>query len=318
MDSVSRQVSAVRLEFKMAVGAGAQSFTMGIVLTSPAVEEVRLTVRLTVTGGLATHSLMNDLSQDAWFYAQNGEKGGPIDFSTLQGMAKEGKLHPRQDLIWAKGMDRWKPAGEIQGLFERQHPVGAPVAAETAVVVSGNPAVDPYESSGRDGYGQSAAKVVMPGARRRSYLFFLLVFPVLWFALVWVAGTFLSEKVDQETLAMIASGLFVLPGLVALGFSIMRLVNLGMSGWWFLGNFVPFLNLWVGYRCFACPAGYAIHKKMDGVGVFLAIIYWLLMLAGIAAFGAVVAVIFFDLGSPELREQIVGAIREGANLPAER
>lgn len=257
---------------------------------------------------------MNDLSQDAWFFAQAGTKGGPIGFSELQCMAREGKLHPRQDLVWAKGMDRWQPAGEIQGLFERAPQVAgseSSVEKKATSASSANVTASPYVSPQKVGsYGQTGTAVAMPGARRRSYLFFLIVFPVLWAALVAGGSTFVNQKVEQELMALIASGLLVLPVFVTLVISVMRLINLGMSGWWFLGNLVPFLNLWVGYRCFACPAGYANHKKMDGVGIFLAILYWLMILAGVVAFAAIVAVILGELGSPELREQIVDAIKE--------
>jgi hypothetical protein len=49
-----------------------------------------------------------------------------------------------------------------------------------------------------------------------------------------------------------------------------RLVNLGMSRVWLLEILAPVLNLWVSYRCFACPPGYAYHKKLDGTGIALA------------------------------------------------
>jgi uncharacterized membrane protein YhaH (DUF805 family) len=287
--------------------------------------EIRPTVRLTGAGALATQAFMNDLSQDAWFYAHNGEKGGPVGFSDLQGMAKEGKLHPRLDLIWAKGMDRWQPAGEIQGLFERQPPVVAPVAAEQKVVPQktatavppAKAAAEPYVAPEEDFNDPASGEVAMPGARRRSYLFFLIVFPVLWLALTVAVATSMNGKVGQETLALVVSGMLVLPGLVGLVISILRLVNVGMSGWWLLGNLVPVLNLWVGYRCFACPSGYAIHKKMDAAGIILAILYWLMMLAGIVALVSLVAIIFGHMGPPELREQIVDTIRESLNMPAE-
>lgn len=272
---------------------------------------------------------MNDLSQDAWFYTQSGEKGGPVGFFDLQRMAKEGKLHPRLDLIWAKGMDRWQPAGEIQGLFDRQPPAVVPVVAAGERVVQEKPAtvvplaktaVNTSSASPEEPYEAAGVVRRMPGARRRVYLFFLIVFPALFAAVlaaaVTAAGISTSQKIGQETLAMIISGLLVLPVLVALVFSFMRLVNLGMSGWWFLGNFVPLLNLWIGYRCFACPAGYAIHKKMDRMGIFLAILYWLMILAGIAAVAALVGIVFGHMGPPELREQIVDAIRERLNMPA--
>jgi hypothetical protein len=82
-----------------------------------------------------------------------------------------------------------------------------------------------------------------------------------------------------------------------------------MSRWWFLGNFVPLLNFWVGYRTFACPAGYAYHKKLDGAGIFLAIVYWLMILLVIVSIAVAVAILLGAIGDPELRQQIESAIR---------
>lgn len=86
-----------------------------------------------------------------------------------------------------------------------------------------------------------------------------------------------------------------LPLVVVVYFVVKRLANLGMSRWWCLAAFVPILNVWAGFRCFACPAGYAHHKKMDGPGIALAILYWLMILA-IALILASLAAVFFGVG----------------------
>ena len=56
-----------------------------------------------------------------------------------------------------------------------------------------------------------------------------------------------------------------------------------------LAFLAPFLNLWLGYRCLACPSGYAPHKKMDGPGIVLACLYWLSVLAGVSILVFVIA-----------------------------
>ncbi len=304
--------------------AGWQSFNTLPDLTSPAVGEIPSDGAFDRGLSIGYSHRMNDLSQDAWFYAQNGAKGGPVGFSALQQMAKEGKLNPRQDLVWSKGMESWLPAGDIQGLFERRAVVEAPAVAEVvapavpSMPVTPTLAEDPYVSPEEvEAYESGELAPAMPGARRRSYLFFLLIFPVLWAALLAGAATFLGSQMPQETLALILSGLLVVPALLVLVFSLMRLVNLGMSRWWFLGNLVPLLNLWVGYRCFACPAGYANHKKMDGPGILLAILYWLVISVGIAAFVALVAVVLGLVGSPEQREDLIDSIKERIEMPAQ-
>jgi hypothetical protein len=82
-----------------------------------------------------------------------------------------------------------------------------------------------------------------------------------------------------------------------------------MSRWWYLGNLVPILNLWVSYRMYVCPAGYAYHKKLDGAGVVLAILYWLMILLAVLMLASILAVMFGALGSPELRQQVEEALR---------
>jgi uncharacterized membrane protein YhaH (DUF805 family) len=77
---------------------------------------------------------------------------------------------------------------------------------------------------------------------------------------------------------LVIAGALLISALLSLIYFLRRLTNLSMSWWWFFGAFVPFLNLWIGYRCFACPAEYAEHQKLDGIGIFLAIIYWLFLL----------------------------------------
>jgi hypothetical protein len=108
------------------------------------------------------------------------------------------------------------------------------------------------------------------------------------------------------------------PILVGIYYGLLRLVNLGMSRWWYLANFVPILNLWIGYRCFVCPAGYAYHKKLDGIGVALAIFYWLLVALTILAVVAIVALLLGAVGNPALQEQVQDFIRAAQEQAATR
>jgi len=91
---------------------------------------------------------------------------------------------------------------------------------------------------------------------------------------------------------------------------VQRLANAGMSRWWYLGNLVPILNLWIGYRMFACPAGYAHHKKLDSAGIVLAILYWgLIGLTVLAMIGILILGVGMA-GNPELQLQLEEALRE--------
>lgn len=240
---------------------------------------------------------MSNTPEDTWFYTCAGEKIGPVTFSELRVKAHDGSLNPRLDLVWGHGMAEWKPSGEIDGLFERR-----PIS-ETLQSVA--PAASPYQPPAMD----SAAEIMAqqegwPGARRRSFLIATLIFPIVWQIGLGFAGGFANSSFGPEIGAMILFGAALVPMVIGIYYALMRLVNLGMSRWWYLANFVPFLNLWVGYRCFACPAGYANHKKLDGIGVALAIFYWLMVAIVLLAVVALAAIFFGAIANPEIKKQL--------------
>lgn len=237
---------------------------------------------------------MNDTQPDAWFYSREGERLGPVTFAELKAKADEAGLNPRLDMAWTHGMPEWKPAGEIEGLFERRAMTEVEEAASAG---------DPYSPPDQDSPDDLASEEgTWPGSLRRSFLFAVFILPVLFNFIVAWGSVMLKEQFGAEIMGYITLGAMILPILIGIYVGIQRLANLGMSRWWYLANFVPILNLWIGYRCFACPAGYAYHKKLDGVGVFLAIVYWLILLASVLAVAAVVAVFLGGFG-PEVQQQ---------------
>ena len=254
---------------------------------------------------------MNEMAGEAWFYTREGEKIGPVAFSDLKSKAAEGALNPRLDMVWVQGMDGWKPAGEIEGLFERRGAPQAPV--ELA------PPAGPYVPPGQGTAAEMMShQVDWPGARRRSFFFMTCLFPSLWTFGLAAATPFFESKFGERITAYVPLvTMLVLVGAVFY-FAVRRLINLGMSGWWILGYFVPFLNLWLGYRCFACPGGYAYHKKLDAAGVFLAIVYWLMLAFVVSSIAFTGAVLFGKLGSPELRQQVREAYEKSAEQTRRR
>lgn len=239
---------------------------------------------------------MDETPQDAWFFAREGEKIGPVTLADLRVKAAEGGLHPRQDMVWCQGMEAWKPAGEIDGLFERRLP-------ETREALA--PPADPYRPPELESVADAMRRQTeWPGARRRSYLIALLLFPALWQTIMIFGIPVLKPTLGEEITGVILRGAAFVPSVVFVWYSLSRLTNLGMSRWWFLGSIVPILGFWLGYRCFACPAGYAYHKKLDGSGVFLAIVYWLILVVALLAVGAVIALLLGAAGDPEMRDKL--------------
>jgi hypothetical protein len=246
---------------------------------------------------------MNETAHDAWFYTQKGDRMGPVSLLELRTMAVEGALHPRLDMVWKEGMAEWKPAGEIKFLFERK------AVAEVGVAAPAMP--DPHAPPPhQEAEEMLAAEGGWPGARRRSFYLMTMVFPFVWTLGVERADAFLGEQFGPRIQQVMMTAAMVLPWILILYFGVQRLANVGMSRWWYLGIPVPILNLWVGYRMCVCPAGYAYHKKLDTIGVVLAILYWLLVVLWLLAMIAIIAVFFGMAGSPEVRQQINEAIQE--------
>lgn len=239
---------------------------------------------------------MNDTPQADWFYSHEGEKLGPLTFSELK--AKESELNPRLDMVWTQGMAEWQPAGEIEGLFERRslsEPEEAPVPADMDDTTPFN--------------AEEAGERVWPGAGRLTFIAATLGFPLLLRFGVDSASGVLTKELSAELLKATMLAAQILPILVSIIFTLERLRNVAMSRWWIFGNLIPLLNLWVGYRCFVCPAGYAEHKKLDGLGILLAVLYWLMTLTVILAIGAAIALWHGVIGLPEHQEQLREIIR---------
>lgn len=245
---------------------------------------------------------MKDAAKEEWFYNRKGERIGPVNLAELKIKASEGELHPRIDMVWMQGMPEWKPAGEIDGLFERN----ASAAPESSSAKSETymPPTD------QDTAVNMALESEWPGARRRSFYLMTMIFPFVWSFGFAAGSAFLSEQFGPSIFGVMTMAAAVLPVIVILYFGLQRLANVGMSRWWYLANFVPLLNLWVSYRMYVCPAGYAYHKKLDGIGIFLAILYWLMIIASLAIVVGFIAVFLGMAGNPEIQKQLNDAIQE--------
>jgi hypothetical protein len=229
----------------------------------------------------------------AWFYTSEGTRLGPVTFAELKEMASQATLNPRLDLVWWEGMPAWLPAGQVAGLFARDEPAKyieplAPAPIPTAQVLP-TPALD---------------HITWPGIRRPSFIFVALVFPILWYYAIIAATPMLNAEFKPAQMSKILPFAPLVPVALALLFGLNRLMNLGMSRWWGVAAFIPLVNLWVGYRCFACPAGYAYVKKLDGAGVLLAIVYWLLALATTLLVAAYIAMYSGIIKDPAQLKQL--------------
>ncbi len=241
-----------------------------------------------------------------WFYTCEGERRGPVSFEELRTMAEDSSLDPRLDMVWKDGMETWKPAGRIDGLFERRS-----MPAETKATTASS--IEPLHSTSFP--KKTCCKgLYWPGTRRLKLLLVTLVFPFAWQFAIAAISPLLFKQFGTILMGKLLPYTAIVPFAVVVYFGLRRLTNLGMSRWWYLAVFAPVLNLWLGYRCFACPPGYADHKKMDRSGFALAFLYWLILIWGLSILPTTTTPLYCTIDSEKLPAQLRTALH-GANLP---
>jgi uncharacterized membrane protein YhaH (DUF805 family) len=120
----------------------------------------------------------------------------------------------------------------------------------------------------------------------------------------------IKPYVPQNLQSYLPNVIFPLVGLLALTTLVKRFRNVGMTGWWFLGLLVPVLNLWLGYRLLACPAGYSARRKLDVPGKLVAVLYWGVLIAGIGLGTAVGVGAFGELKNSGKLQELWTQVKE--------
>jgi len=78
---------------------------------------------------------------DTWYYLHDGRQVGPIPLSELIKLAENGVIQPWTQ-VWSPGMESWRSAGEVEGIFPVPLGPPAPVRPEN-VPGSGTPGAEP-------------------------------------------------------------------------------------------------------------------------------------------------------------------------------
>ncbi|BCX48944.1 hypothetical protein HAHE_28520 [Haloferula helveola] len=228
--------------------------------------------------------------QDDWFVSRGGQRFGPVTFTQLMEAAKQGRLEPRTDLIFGGALAEWTPAGDVDGVFERKE------RRKEEPARRGHRAPDNSlaDSGSYDSDSQPKTKLHLPGATRLGYFLGVTVLPTI---LAIGFARFIPEIADMvgEKFAQYTPLLVLIIPLLVLVITVKRFQNLAMSGWWTFGLLVPLMNWWLQYRLICCPTGYGYTKKMDPIGWILAVLYWLILVGGIAAYFVIGAVMINDL-----------------------
>jgi len=256
---------------------------------------------------------MNAVAPGDWFFTVQGEQKGPVSREELAHLAESGAIHPRNDMVWQVGMESWVAAGDLDGLFKRSDPNGQVEADSGMAATATNPSLaDPHaqgDASGENADLQRYLNAEWPGVGRGGYIFGTMVLPVIGQVGIVVISRLAVGVIGEQGAAWIAIIGAVAVLAAALYAVVQRFPNLGMTRWWLLGLLVPILQWWLGYRCLACPPGYAYHKKLDTIGWILAVLYWLSVVASpvvvIAMCVMMGAVLLEVLQDPERFNEII-------------
>ena len=252
---------------------------------------------------------MSNTSQ--WHYTDKaGQQLGPISTDELIQLIAS-KSVPTSAMAWKDGMAGWKPVSQIKEL--QTSPGSIPVAPNspqpapkpTAVAQALNPAnalaprptaqqqpaasmtpVDPYETPSvptDEEFYASLPTTSYPGIGRLAYFLLSIVVAIITQVITSTLG---GEQIEPTTSIMVTGGSFVASMLLAFS----RLKNIGMSRWWFLGNFVPILNFFVSVWIMSRQEGWVETQELDTPGKIIAWIMWLLIIFAILA---VIGTLFF-------------------------
>jgi hypothetical protein len=72
-------------------------------------------------GGAPTIApLPPDFETRPWYYATGNTQNGPVDFTRLRELWRDGDLNQRS-LVWSAGMPQWTPISDLSGMLEALH-----------------------------------------------------------------------------------------------------------------------------------------------------------------------------------------------------
>lgn len=136
-------------------------------------------------------------------------------------------------------------------------------------------------------FGETAVEPITQqaygGIGRLAYFGYSILNSIVSNLLVLALGAVLPP--EAVAVALIVPVLSFVAGIVI---AVLRLKNMGYSGWWVLGLIVPILNLIVAVKLIAAPEGYSVHKTLDTpgkiiVGVMLGLIVLVFAVVLVAA-----------------------------------
>lgn len=148
--------------------------------------------------------------------------------------------------------------------------------------------VDPYQPPTKLEIHPSlhAEVIAYPGIGRLAYFLLQMGISVVTYGLLFVGIAVTDGAGGMKGLVAVGMIAIIVGSIIGLYIGVKRVQNLGMSGWAILWSFVPIMSVWIGWRMYACPAGYDEHRELDLAGKILT---W--GMVGMIALGVVANVI---------------------------
>ena len=215
----------------------------------------------------------------SWHYTdRTGAQVGPVSISELKSLISEGKI-PTTGLAWTEGMDDWQSFSQIETLktisvSPPSSAIGTASTTTPAPSATTNPYTPPSAQSNR--FTSFDLEYAEYGGIRRLNYFLRNVLLTIGFVIIIAIIVFTSISAGTKNFAVSAIILMIVAaiGFIVLSFlfSIRRLNNIGLSGWYVLFFFVPLVGSILSIALLACPEGYAHHKKLDAPGIVVIVI----------------------------------------------
>jgi len=223
-------------------------------------------------------------NQQQWFYIDNkGQQVGPVETTELISLISRGALN-ESSMAWTEGMHDWQLISQIETLEQpvAQSKIAATGLPQPSATISNTsnsaaPAsMNPYEppraavpthSEFRDA---GALTTEYSGIKRLNYFVRNVILLVLLFVFIGLAiTTYPDDNAYSIILALVGLLIFLV---FYIRFALLRIRNMGASGWWLLLMLVPLASNVLAIALLSCPEGFAHHKKMDTTGIIVAVI----------------------------------------------
>lgn len=162
--------------------------------------------------------------------SRNGQQEGPYTTEQIQQMLADGSI-ARYTLAWKEGLSQWVPLSQI---LESSPPQPSHIAPPPVPIAP-------------------VATIQHSGIGRLAY-FGILIGITLLTAVLQAAVASKPSAAGVVTLLSVA---------VCFVPVVLRLQNIGKSGWWSLLCLIPIANIYIGVLCLFAPAGYEQSKKLD-------------------------------------------------------